>query len=290
MRGDPPIAWDPSPGNGELVGIGQVLPLSWTAGDNAAQHDVYFGTDRAAVIAADASDTAGTYRGRQSAATYSPADEVVWGGGPYYWRVDQYSADGTTTGGKIWTFTVADYLLVEDFEDFNDFPPDEIWNTWIDGFGTTTNGSTAGYPNPDFTAGEHYVETSIVHGGAQSMPLLYDNNLKYSEVTMTLVYPRDWTEQGVSVLSLWIRGDSSNAAEPIYVALNGAAIYHDDPAAAQTAGWTEWRIPLSAFAEKGVALTAADSISIGLGDKNNVTAGGSGVVYIDDIRLYSSAP
>ncbi len=103
---------------------------------------------------------------------------------------------------------------------------------------------------------------------------------------MTIVYPRDWTEQGVGVLSLWIRGDSSNDAERIYVALNGVAVYNDDPAAVQATGWTEWRIPLSAFADQGVVLTAVNTISIGLGDKNNITAGGSGVVYVDDIRLY----
>ncbi len=107
---------------------------------------------------------------------------------------------------------------------------------------------------------------------------------------MTLVSPRDWTEQGVGVLSLWIRGDTANAAERIYVALNGVAVYHDDPAAAQAAGWTEWRIPLSAFADKGVNLAAINTVSVGLGDKNNITAGGSGVLYVDDIRLYRPAP
>jgi hypothetical protein len=286
MRGDASIAWDPNPGNGTLVGISQALPLSWSAGDNAAQHDVYFGTDRAAVSAADESDTAGIYRGRQSAATYNPADEVEWGGGPYFWRVDEFNTDGTISTGKMWTFEVTDYLLVEDFEDFNDFPPDEIWNTWIDGFETTTNGSTAGYPSPDFAAGEHYVETSIVHGGAQSMPLFYDNNLKFSEVTRTFTPADDWTEQDVGVLSLWIRGASSNAAERLYVALNGVAVYHEDPAAVQGTSWTEWRIPLSAFADKGVDLKNVNTMSIGLGDKNNVTTGGTGVLYVDDIRLY----
>jgi len=78
------------------------------------------------------------------------------------------------------------------------------------------------------------------------MPLLYDNNLKFSEVTATLTYPTDWTEEGVGKLSLWIRGESDNAAEQLYVAANGAAVYHDDPAIAQTTIWTEWVIPLQA--------------------------------------------
>ncbi len=175
---------------------------------------------------------------------------------------------------------------MEDFEDYNDYEPDEIWRTWVDGFGTTTNGSTAGYETPDFAAGGHYVETAVVHGGVQTMPLLYDNNLKYSEATVTLAYPTNWTEEGVGNLSLWIRGDSANAAERLYVAANGAAVYHDDAAVAQTTIWTEWVIPLQAFADQGVDLTNVNTLSIGLGDKNNVVAGGAGVIYVDDIRLY----
>ena len=79
---------------------------------------------------------------------------------------------------------------------------------------------------------------------------------------------------------------SANAAESVYVAVNGVAIYHADPAIAQAGSWTEWQIPLSEFADKGVNLAAVNAISIGLGDKNNIAAGGTGVLYVDDIRLY----
>jgi hypothetical protein len=64
------------------------------------------------------------------------------------------------------------------------------------------------------------------------------------------------------------------------------AVYHDDPAVAQTTTWTEWIIPLQAFADQGVDLTNVNTISIGLGDKNNIVAGGSGVIFVDNIRLY----
>ena len=57
-----------------------------------------------------------------------------------------------------------------------------------------------------------------------SMPFFYDNSVGYSEATMTLSYPRDWTEEGVGVLSLWFYGDPNNAPEPMYVALNGSAV------------------------------------------------------------------
>jgi hypothetical protein len=118
------------------------------------------------------------------------------------------------------------------------------------------------------------------------MPYRYDNANKTSEATMTLVYPRDWTEEGVTKLSLWFRGSSANAAERMYIALNGnAVVYHNDPDAAQTGRWTEWVIDLSAF--QGVDLTNVNTITIGFGTKGSPAAdGGTGTMYFDDIRLY----
>ena len=107
---------------------------------------------------------------------------------------------------------------------------------------------------------------------------------------MTLISVRDWTEEGVGVLSLWFRGNSDNAAERMYVNLNGiATVYHNDPRAALIEEWTEWTIDLQEFAAQGVNLTNVNTISIGFGDKNNLQAGGTGMVLFDDIRLYRPA-
>ena len=116
------------------------------------------------------------------------------------------------------------------------------------------------------------------------MPFLYDNNLKTSEAALTLT-KRDWTVEGVTKLSLAFRGDAANAAERMFVALNGSAVvYHADPAAAQTTGWNEWVIDLTEFA--GVNLTNVTTITIGFGTKGSpVAGGGTGTVYFDDIRL-----
>jgi hypothetical protein len=84
---------------------------------------------------------------------------------------------------------------------------------------------------------------------------------------------------------------ASNDPERMYVALNGSAVvYHDNPNAAQISTWTKWNIDLQAFADQGVNLTNVNTIAIGFGDKNNLQAGGSGLVFFDDIRLYRSAP
>jgi hypothetical protein len=73
----------------------------------------------------------------------------------------------------------------------------------------------------------------------------------------------------------------------MYVTLNGSArVDHDDPDKATTTRWTEWNIPLQAFADQGVNLSNVSSITLGL---SSVT-GGSGMMYFDDIRLYPPAP
>jgi len=204
MRGDPLVAWNPSPPDGTNPDIDAALPLSWSAGDNASQHDVYFGLDKAALDIADSSDTTGIYRGRQNATTYTPAEGLEWGGGPYYWRIDEVNTDGTITQGRIWSFTVADFILVDDFESYTDDDAngEAIWQHWIDGFGVATNGAQVGYLLPP------YAEQVIVNNGNQSMPLLYANTagVSNSEAVRALTAPRDWTRRGLTDLVVWFRG------------------------------------------------------------------------------------
>ncbi|MHC4117739.1 MAG: LamG-like jellyroll fold domain-containing protein [Planctomycetota bacterium] len=204
MRGDPLLAWNPTPADGSTPDIDNAVPLTWSPGDDASRHDVYFGTDRDAVNGADSSDTTGIYRGSQSGASFTPAEGVEWGGGPYYWRIDENNADGTATRGRVWTFAVVDFVLVDDFESYtdDDAAGKAIWQHWIDGYGVPTNGSQVGYEMPP------YAEQTIVNGGVQSMPLAYDNTagVTISEAVLELTAPRDWTKHGVSALSLSFRG------------------------------------------------------------------------------------
>jgi hypothetical protein len=270
------------PANG-ATGVQINSTLNWTPATTATSHGVYFGTDKDAVK--NATTASPQYKGSKALGyeTYDPG-KLAWQT-TYYWRVDAVYSTGTVKG-LVWSFTTADFLLIDDFESYNDIdPPDpnsnRIFESWIDGFGTTDNGALVGNDLPPYT------EQTIVHGGAQSMPYSYDNNLKTSEATMTLVWPRDWTAEGVKELSLWFRCDPANAAEKMYVALNGnAVVYHDDPAVTQKTGWNEWVIDLQAFADQGVNLTNVNTITVGFGTKNAPAAGGSGKMYFDDIRLY----
>jgi len=276
----PGAAGSPKPANG-AAGVQMTAKLSWTPATNATSHQVYFGTDKEAVR--NATTASAEYKGSKAkgSESYDPG-KLAWYT-PYYWRVDAVYATSTVRG-LVWSFTTADFLLVDDFESYNDIDPpaagsNRIFDKWIDGFATpTTNGALVGNDLPP------YAEQATVHGGVQSMPYRYDNANKTSEATMTLVYPRDWTEEGVTRLSLWFRGSSANFAERMYVALNGGTpVYNGDPKAAQAAGWTEWVIDLQAF--QGVTLTNVNTITLGFGTKGSPAAGGTGKVYFDDIRL-----
>jgi hypothetical protein len=119
------------------------------------------------------------------------------------------------------------------------------------------------------------------------MPLAFDNAVGKSEATLTLTSNRDWTVNGVNTLTIWFRGSSSNPAEQIYVVLNDTAVVTNDNPDAAKASWTQWDIDLTRFADQGVNLSDVNSITLGLGNRNNPVAGGSGMMYFDDIRLYA---
>jgi hypothetical protein len=285
-----------NPSNG-AVDVKQTQILSWLPGDHAASHQVYFGTDKEAVRNANTGSP--EYKGTSPKGdeSYDPG-KLLWDA-TYYWRVDEVNNVNPNSPwtGPVWSFTTANFLTVDDFEDY-DIGNNEIWWSWKDGLGYAAHGNEPAYPGNGTGAAvgdestSSYCEETIVHGGSQSVPVFYDNSvLKYSEVEKTLTYPRDWTENSVSTLTIWFRGNSDNAAEPMYVALNGSAVVsNDNPKAAQIRTWTKWNIDLQAFADQGVNLTNVNTIALGLGNKNNPEAGGSGKMYFDDIRLYPPPP
>jgi len=278
----PGAVGNPQPANG-AVDVQILTTLNWTPAETAASSDLYFGTDADAVNSATTASP--EYIGNKALGSESHDPGKLALGATYSWRVDAVYADKTVKG-LPWSFTTAAFIAVDDFEAYNDFdPPDpnsnRVFDKWIDGFGTTTNGALVGNELPP------YAGQAVVHSGIQAMPYFYDNNLKTSEATLTLVYPKDWAAEGVTRLSLWFRGDTANVAERMFVALNGTAVvYHEDPAATQITGWNDWVIDLTDFADQGVNLANVNTITIGVGTKNSPAAGGSGQMNFDDIRLY----
>jgi len=285
----------PNPADG-IVDVKPSVILSWDAGAVAASHEVYFGMDADTV--ANATTASPEYKGPKALGeeSYNPGKLTL-------------NTNGASTdspwAGNVWSFTTGDFFSIDDFEDY-DAGDNQIWYSWHDGLGYGTPG-TADYFAGNGTGAAvgdettvSYAEETIVQGGGKSMPVAYDNNKqgysKYSEVDLTLTDQRDWTEEGVANLSLWFYGDSANDAEPLYVAIANtsgafAVVVNDDPAAATTDTWTEWVIPLQTLADQGVNLTNVDRIAIGLGTQGNTTIpGGSGKMFIDDIRLTKPVP
>ena len=272
----------PEPANG-AVDVTQSPILTWVPGVFADTYEIFFGTNATSL------EFKGS--GNLGSESFDPG-QLEWNT-TYYWRIDEANnanADSPWTG-PLWSFTTANFLIIDDFESYNDLNEDEpgsnrIYLAWADGFDNpAVNGSIVGHANPPFA------EQTIVHGGLQSMPMAYDNAVGKSEATLTLTSNRDWTVNGVNNLTIWFRGGSANAVEPMYVVLNGtAAVTNDNPNAAQAAAWTEWNIDLTRFADQGVNLANVNSITLGLGNRANPTAGGAGMMYFDDIRLYAPAP
>jgi hypothetical protein len=279
-------ATGPSPANTEPYAV-QDAVLQWLAGEEATDHDVYFGDDAAGVANADTSTT-GVYRGRQKAdkTTFDPG-QLEWGKS-YFWRIDEINTANAESPwkGSVWSFTVADFLIVDNFESYTDEEGvgARIYETWADGYSDGSSGSIVGYIDPPFA------EQRIVHGGRQSMPLDYNNvnSPFYSEAKREWSTTQNWTINGVDCLTLYFRGNSGNGQEKLYVILEDslgatATVVHPDPAAVAVTQWTEWKIPLSSFT--GVNPAKVKSLIIGLGDRNAPQKGGAGLLFIDDLRV-----
>ncbi|NQT03773.1 MAG: LamG domain-containing protein, partial [Planctomycetes bacterium] len=147
------------PANG-AVDVTQTAILSWTPGFGAS-HEVYFGTDASSL------ELKGS--GNLGSESYDPG-KLEWNT-TYYWRVDEVNNANADSPwiGPVWSFTTANFLIIDDMESYNDINEGEpgsnrIYIAWADGFGDQTNGSVVGNANPPFA------EQTIVHGGLQSMP------------------------------------------------------------------------------------------------------------------------
>jgi len=311
MRIDPNRAWAPSPQQGAILALDEMPELEWSAGDNAQMHDIYFGTDRDAVASADTT-TPGIYKGRQSATSFDAGDLEL--GTTYFWRIDEIISGKPPTIGIVWSFTIDDYLVVDDFESYTiwSIPGDNIFETWRDGFGNCS-------PGNGNDTGSVVTENPDPPGPAldgQSMKCDFDNDgMVFNPCTMRQVatsnlYSRieaqtatlssgigsDWTGRGAKALSLNFHGRIGNpVSESLWVQLQDSSGYGNKAFYGtfgaeslddfNEASWHVWDIDLADF---GVELSNVVSIVVGVGDEDSAVSGGSGTIYIDDMRLYAS--
>jgi Concanavalin A-like lectin/glucanases superfamily/F5/8 type C domain len=259
----PVQAREPEPEDG-TADVALDADLIWRAGRQAVSHEIYLSTDEAAVAddsaLIDATEATTVDPGALDLAT------------TYYWKVNEVNeAEAISVWeGIVWSFATQDYLVVDDFESYND-EDNVIYETWVDGWVNET-GSTVGYLSAPFA------EQTIVNSGSQSMPLSYDNaGVATSETDLALA--QNWTASGIQSLSLYFYGDPGNSGGQLYVKINGTKIAYDGSAVNLTrATWQLWNIDLAA---SGASLSNVSSLTIGIEG-----TGATGIVYIDDIRLY----
>jgi hypothetical protein len=297
--GDADVARDPSPNSSKSAlstydELATAATLTWTAGDSARAvdgHHVYFGTDRAAVEARDAS----VDQGLQTATSLPVTTEL---GQTYYWVVDEIADDASVTPGMVWGFALGASMDVDNMEAYNsENPPNDNWpyNTWLDGFVNGT-GSQAGNLAQPFT------ERDTTEGGDQSLPFLYDNSKGpfYSEISAlvsndNITVGLDWTVGNPTAMELWFYGaEPDNAPETLYLGLKdgGSSVvtgnYGGDMADVNQPDWQRLIVPLADFSAGGVDLTDVQEIYIGAGNRTNPAAGGTGTLFVDSLRLYPS--
>jgi len=275
----PTYAIGPDPESGS-VDVAPDVTLSWQrSGREAVQHEVYMGTTP------DALELKGiVFENRfDTVALDLPLGQA------YYWQVQEVNEamDPSIWAGDLWNFTTADFLVVDDFEDY-DIGNNEIWWSWKDGLAYAAHdnepaysGNGTGSAVGDETT-QSYTEETIVHGGQQSMPMHYDNStVSLSEATRTFEKAQNWTGHGTTQgLVLWIYGPSTNTLGQLYVKINDQKIvYNGDAENLKSDSWQRWYIPR---AQVTTDLTQVVSLTIGIDN------GGQGVVYVDDIGMDSA--
>ncbi len=254
----PAQAREPQPADG-ATDVSVDSGLVWRSGRDAVSHEVYFGTDSETLPLVDT----------VAASSYSPSELVL--DTTYYWQINEVQ-DAESWLGPIWSFATQEYLVVDDFESYNDDidAHTTIFDAWIDGW-VNDNGSTVGYFDAPFA------EKTIVHGGSQSMPFEYDNSGGYSFAEAELSLSANWAANGIKSLSLYFYGAEGNTGQ-LYVKINNAKILYDGPSINLVRpSWQLWSIDLS----KAGNVSSVRTLIIGIEG-----AGAKGILYIDDIGLY----
>ncbi|MHC4214487.1 MAG: LamG-like jellyroll fold domain-containing protein, partial [Planctomycetota bacterium] len=280
IRGDPALAWLPRPSH-YATEVPYDANLGWNSGDYGDSHDVYFGTIYDDVNDADTT-TAGIFIDNRTNNDYNPPGDFALDT-TYYWRIDEVDdSNGYRWKGTTWRFTVANYIIIDDFESYT-YPPDNLWYTW---------------ENPHWTGS--FVELGRegydpVDNGNQSMKYGYDITEygwdTYAEVERWFASPQDWDSADVKMVTLSFYGQAGNNANNSRMSIgledgdsNSFVDYDGDMNDIRIEEWQEWNLALPDFT--GVDMTDVRTIYIRFGDPDAGTPGGSGTVYFDDIRIY----
>jgi len=263
MKVHPDLPISLTPANGAvdvLVPDEAVFTYTLVEGSASEVIDLYVSADRALVEALDPSvRIANVHEG------YDPELGIdargLVGFAPlttYYYRFA--GSDGTATwANPIQHFTTYFFVGVEEFET-------GLTDT---GRGGTWTGNVSLQDDPQ-----------VAHFGSACLQLDYSAGT--ANATASFVQARNWAQTNMDVLTLFVRGTSTNAAAEISVSLEDAT-----GAKATLAGAVDvtdedpWQALNLNLADFEVDLAAVKNLSL------TVTSTGPGTLYVDDVRLYA---
>ena len=210
----PVKAREPEPADGGTSDTLDVV-LGWRAGREAGTHQVLFSSDSAAVLDGTA------VVGSSTENSYDVSSLGLEYGTLYFWSINEVNEleTPTTYVGDVWSFFTPDWLVVDNFNQYDD-ECERIFFTWLDGIGHNGSEGIDGCSVPAFDGNltgsivgndvSPFAEKTIVVSGS-AMPLNYDNSFSpyYSEAASDdFVLPSNWTKGGADTLSISLRGSA----------------------------------------------------------------------------------
>jgi len=278
----------------ESVDILPDVVVSWRAGREAAQSTVYVSTDPNEV----ADGLAASATSNTNSLDLTSLDLRL--GQTYYWRVDEVNEAEVefVWAGPVWSFSTVAAIVVDDFESYGNNSPDRPFQTWLDGIGYSAdeffsveysgNGTGAAIGHDIWSGGSTHYNGDIMEkantmaGSNQSMPFYYSNSGNVaSQTDRSFTTPQDWTVNGIKTLAINFFGAAGNTGQ-LYLKINDTKVLYDlDATNITRASWQAWNIDLSSVDDN---LQNVTQLTVGIEGSST-----SGLIYIDDIRLYPKA-
>jgi len=152
--------------------------------------------------------------------------------------------------------------------------------------------SLTGFVSPD---GETWTQVGAARSISMADPVLIGLALtshnasqatgaEFSNISTTGNVTGNWQMAEIGA----VQPTTGNDVAPLYVAVEDnsgrvAVVTHPNPAAVAMSNWQEWTIPLSELG--GISLNSVRTIYIGVGDRDNPSSGGTGLIFVDDILV-----
>ncbi len=262
--------------------------LHWTPAGTGQKYNLYFGESFEDLNAATIPVAAGL-----DVNTFDPGQLEF--GKTYYWRVDEVNSvePQAVHPGPVWSFATRGFVIVDDFESYNNFSPNRPFQTWLDHWGYSVdeffpeghsgNGTGVGigydfHPWLGFSEFSLMEEEITIPRSSQSLPFYYGySNFVISQTDRTFDPPQDWSTDGSRTLVLHFYGRRTNTVGSLYALINGQKVVYPDKEDLKRTMWHVWPIDLATLETN---LEVVTSLSIG------VEGSGTGLLLLDDILLF----